>query len=362
MEEQPKILLLDDDADLLAVYREILAQLPSQPEIFVATNGPRAMKLLESESFRVFICDLKMPKMDGLQVLSAVRRKYPQLRTVVLTSVVDEQFRSRVYALGVDLFWQKPSSDEEVKMFLECIESLLEREETGGFRGVQSKSLVDIIQLECLSQTSAVLRITNGPLVGKIWILNGEITDAETEQLTGEAAFRKILSWKEGNFELLAPDHTRPRRITKSYNALLLETAQAIDESAESGGESSAKQAAQSLLGLMKQFDGIEFVLVARQIKQADKKDEPEQVQVEACGLENPQPLSNWAQSTLELFSALADKLHTGPLEQIIALGQQRNVAVAPQNGAAFCVGWTCTMTPDDVSETTKKVIAQWAS
>ncbi|MDW7981119.1 MAG: response regulator, partial [Verrucomicrobiales bacterium] len=87
MEERPKILLLDDDADLLAVYREILAQLPSQPEIFVATNGPRAMKLLESESFRVFICDLKMPKMDGLQVLSVVRRKYPQLRTVVLTSV-----------------------------------------------------------------------------------------------------------------------------------------------------------------------------------------------------------------------------------------------------------------------------------
>ncbi len=369
MEERPKILLLDDDADLLAVYREILAQLPSQPEIFVATNGPRAMKLLESESFRVFICDLKMPKMDGLQVLSAVRRKYPQLRTVVLTSVVDEQFRSRVYALGVDLFWQKPSSDEEVKMFLECIESLLEREDTGGFRGVQSKSLVDIIQLECLSQTSAVLRITNGPLVGKIWIVNGEVTDAETEQLTGEDAFRKILSWKEGNFELLAPDPTRPRRITKSYNALLLETAQAIDESAEGGAEGTTKQAAQTLIGLMKQFEGIEFVLVARQVKQADKKPQPggkkgesEEVHIEACGLENPQPLSNWARSTLELFGALAEKLQTGPLEQVVALGQQRNVAVAPQNGAAFCVGWNCNMTPEDVSETTKKVIAQWAS
>ena len=31
-----------------------------------------------------------------------------------------------------------------------------------GFRGVQSKSLVDIIQLECMSQSSSVLRITNG--------------------------------------------------------------------------------------------------------------------------------------------------------------------------------------------------------
>jgi YesN/AraC family two-component response regulator len=37
-----------------------------------------------------------MPKLDGLPVLSIVRRRHPELRTVVLTSVVDEQFRSRV--------------------------------------------------------------------------------------------------------------------------------------------------------------------------------------------------------------------------------------------------------------------------
>src|SRR5882672_802760 len=105
MNASHKILLLDDDPDLLDMYREVLSQMPSRPEIFTATTGSRAIAMLESEPFRLLICDLKMPKMDGLQVLSIVRRKYPQLRTVVLTSVVDEQFRSRVYALGVDLFW-----------------------------------------------------------------------------------------------------------------------------------------------------------------------------------------------------------------------------------------------------------------
>src|SRR5881397_624086 len=128
MDIRHKILLLDDDPDLLDMYREILAQMPSRPEIFTATSGSRAMAMLEAEPFRLLICDLKMPKMDGLQVLSIVRRKYPQLRTVVLTSVADEQFRSRVYALGVDLFWQKPTSQEETKMFLDCLESLLGRE------------------------------------------------------------------------------------------------------------------------------------------------------------------------------------------------------------------------------------------
>src|SRR5947199_6505051 len=184
-----KVLLLDDDVDLLDMYQQLLSQLPSQPEIFSASSGPRAMAMLEAEPFRLLICDLKMPKMDGLQVLSIVRRKYPQLRTVALTSVHDEQFRSRAYALGVDQFWHKPNTEQEIKMFLECLESLLGREEEAGFRGVQSKSLVDIIQLECISQSSAVLRITNGSWTGKIWIQEGEIIDSETEDLQGEPAF-----------------------------------------------------------------------------------------------------------------------------------------------------------------------------
>src|SRR5260221_516890 len=139
METRHKILLLDDDPDLLDMYREILAQLPSHPEIFTAVSGSRAMAMLEAEPFRLLICDLKMPKMDGLQVLSIVRRKWPQLRTVVLTSVVDDQFRTRVYALGVDLFWHKPGTEQEIKMFLECAEPLLGHESQTGFRGVHSQ-------------------------------------------------------------------------------------------------------------------------------------------------------------------------------------------------------------------------------
>src|SRR5512140_2281317 len=142
MDKRPKVLLVDDSPELLEVYGELLKNLPSEPEIHTANSGTRALAMLEAEEYRLLICDLKMPKVDGLQVLSIVRRKYPQLRTVALTSVVDEQFRSRAYALGVDLFWHKPGNEQEIKMFLECIESLLGQESESGFRGVQSKSLM----------------------------------------------------------------------------------------------------------------------------------------------------------------------------------------------------------------------------
>lgn len=358
MEARPKILLLDDDPDLLDMYREILAQLPSKPDIRTASNGPRALALLEAEPFRLFICDLRMPKMDGLQVLSIVRRKHPQLRTVVLTSVVDEQFRSRVYALGVDLFWQKPGTDDEIQSFMHCLESLLGRDSEAGFRGVQSKSLVDLIQLECISQNSVVLRITNGPLAGHIWITGGELVDAETNGVKGEVAFARILGWKAGSFEALPAEPARPRTIFKSYNALLLETAQALDESrsaatAPVATESTTPPLPLPALAQLAQLPGVEFVLALK----PGAED-----QFESRGLENPAPKAKWTRHTLARFRALSDRVAAGSLEQIEGLGPQRHLALAPAGPDELAIGWQSKLGPSEVAENTRKAVASWVS
>ena len=129
------------------------------------------------------------------------------------------------------------------QMFLDCLESLLGRDMETGFRGIQSKSLMDIIQMECLSRSSTVLRITRGPLVAKLWIQDGELIDAEAEGARGEAAFRRILAWKSGTFENLSAEPKRERTIFKSVNALLLESAQNIDEAANPTGPESVEEA-----------------------------------------------------------------------------------------------------------------------
>ena len=156
---------------------------------------------------------------------------FPSLRVAVITGAEDEQFRARAYAMGVDLYIEKPKTGKEIINFVDCIESLLERETQGGFRGVQSKTLVDIIQLECLTQSSAILRITSAAGEGRLWIQKGEIVDAATGDLIGKEAFLEMLSWKAGNFEILSSDMPRPRTIFESYEGLLMETAQALDES-----------------------------------------------------------------------------------------------------------------------------------
>ena len=128
LDTRQKILLVDSDSVLLDCYREILVGgLPGRPEVQTATSGPRALAMLEAEPFDLLICARKMPKMDGLQILETVRRKHPELRTVMLTANTDEQSRVRAYALGVDLYWLSPATEEEVPLFLKSLHSLLER-------------------------------------------------------------------------------------------------------------------------------------------------------------------------------------------------------------------------------------------
>jgi CheY-like chemotaxis protein len=350
MDTRPKILLVDDDPDLVEMYQHVLGQLPSRPEIRTASSGQRALAMLASEPFRLLICDLKMPKVDGLQVLSIVRRKYPQLRTVAMTSVVDEQFRSRAYGLGIDLFWHKPATEQEIQMFLECLESLLGQETEAGFRGIQSKSMVDLIQLECISQSSSVLHIINGTLTAKIWILDGEVVDAEGADERGEPAFRTILSWRAGAFETLPAEPSRPRTIFKSYNALLLESAQALDESKGQNQNGDGAEAQQSAARLS-QINGLEFVLTL-----APGEVEPKM----ARGLENPKAMAAWAKESIESFGELGEKLQAGPLENLAIFGPQRHVFLAPKGNLNFCTGWTNKLSMQDITDSTKKVLALW--
>jgi CheY-like chemotaxis protein len=348
MDTRQKILLVDDDSDLVELYQDVLSRLSSNPEIRTASSGQRALAMLESETFRLMICDLKMPRVDGLQVLSIVRRKYPQLRTVALTSVVDEQFRSRAYALGVDLFWHKPATEHEIQMFLECIEPLLAQETESGFRGVQSKSMVDLIQLECLSQNSLVLRIINGPLTSKIWILEGEVVDAEVDDLRGEPAFQRILSWRGGAFDTLPAEPNRPRTILKSYNALLLESAQALDESREEGEkETNADEI--NLAAQLAQIEGLEFVLAL-----APGETDPKV----ACGLENSKAMAAWARQSLESFGELGDRLQAGPLKTLEISESRRRVHLETKGETLFCAGWTAKLSREQVTESMKKVLA----
>ena len=352
-----KILLLDDDPDVLDLYQQMLLQLPSEPDVHIATSGAGAMTMLDAEPFNLLVSDLNMPRMDGLQVLAIVRRKYPQLRTVVLTGVTDEQMRARAYAMGIDLFLEKPATQKEFSFFKDCLESLLDNEQAGGFRGVQSKSLVDLIQLECLSGSSAILKVTNGKLEGRIWIQNGEVIDAGTQEIEGEEAFRKILSWRTGNFEIVPVDAERPRKIHTSYHGLLLDTAQALDEAQadsvipqEHDSLTDTQFLRQASLG---RIQGVEFAL---------KIPSDDAVVVQKWGIDNPDPVVAWVRGVAARFQALNAGFELGAVDTIETRSLQRILHVRVDGSHMIVVGLLPNATKEQIEETTNKVLERWAS
>ena len=346
MTVRQKILILDDEQDILEIYQEILARLPSQPEVHISDNGARALALLESEPFNLLLVDLRMPQMDGFQVLAIVRRKFPGLRVVVITSADDEQFRARAYAMGIDLYIEKPKTGKEIINFVDCIESLLEREQLGGFRGVQSKTLVDIVQLECLTQSSAILKVTTSMAEGHIWFQRGEIIDAVSGDASGREAFFEMLSWKSGNFEIMASDTPRPRTIFSSYEGLLMETAHTQDESA-------AAPIAPDDVGLaaFARFKGVQFAV---SVQTADP------TKFEQWGMENPEVMAKWIHQTSKAMQSLGDLLEAGQLEQLEGLGTQRHIAIIVSDEESLAVGFTRSAALPHIRETMKQIEGKW--
>ena len=287
------------------------------------------MALLEAEPFSLFITDLRMPKIDGFQVLLAARRRFPTLRTVAMTGLGDPQYRARAYASGIDLYTEKPTTPAEIRLFSECVEALLTQgAQDGGFRGIQSKSLMDLIQIECLSQNSGILRITRGSLEGRVWIDAGNVIDAEVRDLRGEEAFKQIFGWKTGNFEILPGDPNRQRTIFNSYESLLLDSAQTLDESAAAGsGDGDARCAGHEPRRSSRwpAVRGVEALLLITG---------PGQMRIVGRGNRRRNSPA-WTHRVLSEFQALGEMLKPGRLRSVEAAGSRarRGAAGAERAG-----------------------------
>src|SRR3990170_5082573 len=77
------ILVVDDDEDILELIERHLSN--KGYEVVTAYDGEQALPLLEKVKFDLVITDLKMPKIDGMEVLRKVKEKDPNIEVVILT-------------------------------------------------------------------------------------------------------------------------------------------------------------------------------------------------------------------------------------------------------------------------------------
>lgn len=94
-----KILVVDDDRNLLDLLVDTLEAIGYQP--IPAPGGVEALERLSDEKFDLIITDIKMPDIDGIQLLKKVRRYYPELPVLFITGVTAPEIIARALPDGV---------------------------------------------------------------------------------------------------------------------------------------------------------------------------------------------------------------------------------------------------------------------
>ncbi|OGX12235.1 MAG: hypothetical protein A2351_05010 [Omnitrophica bacterium RIFOXYB12_FULL_50_7] len=122
-----RILAVDDDGLVRRSLEILLREAGYDPT--VASNGQEALGFLVQRHFDLLITDIRMPGMDGLQVIQAVRQychemKKQPIPEIVLTAYNDEQVRQSAIRLGVREFLLKPFKVDE---FLKVLDRNLSR-------------------------------------------------------------------------------------------------------------------------------------------------------------------------------------------------------------------------------------------
>ena len=105
-ESKPKILLVDDEKEFVLTLSERLET--RNVGSAVAYDGAEALSIMETDAPDVMVLDLKMPGIDGLEVLRRVKREKPSTEVIILTGHGSEQEQRRAMELGAFAYLEKP--------------------------------------------------------------------------------------------------------------------------------------------------------------------------------------------------------------------------------------------------------------
>lgn len=115
MEEQ-RILIVDDNKDFADVFCDILRS--NDYKVTSCYSGEQALNLLNEDEYDVVFLDMRMPKMDGVETLKAIRKKLPDITVIIMTGYsVDEMVHKALEAKVSEVIY-KPFEIDKVLSLL----------------------------------------------------------------------------------------------------------------------------------------------------------------------------------------------------------------------------------------------------
>lgn len=103
-----KILIIEDEAPIRRVLTKILSEENDAYLVQEAEDGLQGIELVKNEDFDLILCDIKMPKMDGVEVLEAIKKIKPEIPMVMISGHGDLETAIQTMRLGAFDYISKP--------------------------------------------------------------------------------------------------------------------------------------------------------------------------------------------------------------------------------------------------------------
>ncbi len=109
-----KILVIEDNP---MVVKSLEFKLTKEGyEVTTAIDGRSAMEELETNSFDLILTDLMLPFVSGIQLIEHIKKNYPTIPIIVLSTATQEDIITDAFNMGVDDFISKPFSPNELTL------------------------------------------------------------------------------------------------------------------------------------------------------------------------------------------------------------------------------------------------------
>jgi DNA-binding NarL/FixJ family response regulator len=122
MEQKHRILIVDDHTLFRACVRALLTQDPGLDVVGEAANGRDAIRAVGQLAPHLVLMDLSMPLMNGMEAMTEIKRRYPDVRVLVMTLHKTEDYIHASLKAGADGYILKDATHEE---FLVAIRNVL---------------------------------------------------------------------------------------------------------------------------------------------------------------------------------------------------------------------------------------------
>lgn len=193
MEKKP-ILIVDDEKNIRLTMSQSLE--PLGIPVQTAVNGEEALKKLHETPFGLVFLDLKMPGIDGMEVLRQIKDAWPKIRVIIITAHGTIETAVEAMKLGAVDFIQKPFSPSEVR---ELATQVLQREALEEENAVDYFSLIEIAKRHIsdrrFSDARATARkaIAADPAQPEAYNLLGALFEIKRDFLEAQKFYRAAL-------------------------------------------------------------------------------------------------------------------------------------------------------------------------